>query len=452
MTILILFGLFAILLLIGMPIAFAIGIASAVAAINIFVIDNVTIVQRMLVGINSFPLLAVIFFVFTGVLMAKGGVAMRLVRLSEVVVGRLPGGLAQITVLSSMLFGGVSGSAVAEVSSIGATLIPAMEKAGYTKRYATAVVLTSATMGPIIPPSIPMILYAYVVGSVSVAGLFLAGVVPGVLIGVGLLIACYVHGRRHHHQPVPPMSGRDKLVRVADGLAGMMTLVIILGGIISGIFTATEAGAVGTVYALFLTIVIYKEIKLADLPGILWECCLTNAVVLFLIATTSVFSFIMTYEDVPQWLATSPVRGDPQPLPAAAGDQYRAAGDRPVRRPDAGPDHDGADPVADRAPARHGPDPPRDHRRGQPDLRPDHAAGRHLPVRRLPDRRHLDDRADPAAAAPARDHVRRPAVRDLRPRNLHVAAAHVRLRALTCRRVRPKRARPFGSRRLISAN
>jgi hypothetical protein len=207
--------------------------ASAVAAIDIFAIDNATIVQRMLIGINSFPLLAVIFFVFTGVLMARGGVALRLVRLSEVVVGRLPGGLAQITVLSSMLFGGVSGSAVAEVSSIGATLIPAMEQAGYTKRYATAITLTSATMGPIIPPSIPMILYAYVVGSVSVAGLFLAGVVPGVLIGIGLLVACYVHGRLYHHQPAPPTSGRDKLLRVVDGLASMTTLVIILGGITS---------------------------------------------------------------------------------------------------------------------------------------------------------------------------------------------------------------------------
>jgi tripartite ATP-independent transporter DctM subunit len=303
MTIIILFGVFAVLLVIGMPIAFAIGIASAIAAINILVIDNGTIVQRMLFGINSFPLLAVIFFVFTGVLMARGGVAMRLVRLSEVVVGRLPGGLAQINVLSSMMFGGVSGSAVADVSSIGATLIPAMEKAGYTKRYATAVTLTSATLGPIIPPSIPMILYAYVVGSVSVAGLFLAGLIPGVLIGVGLLVACYVHGRWYHDQPVPPMSTREKLIRVVDGLAGMMTLVIILGGITSGVFTATEAGAVAAVYALFLTVVVYREIRLGELPAILWECCLTNAVVLFLIATTSVFTFIMTYENVPQWLA-----------------------------------------------------------------------------------------------------------------------------------------------------
>jgi tripartite ATP-independent transporter DctM subunit len=303
MTIVILFGVFAVLLLIGMPIAFAIGIASALAAINIFVIDNQTIVQRMLFGINSFPLLAVIFFVFTGVLMARGGVAMRLVRLSEVVVGRLPGGLAQINVLSSMLFGGVSGSAVADVSSIGATLIPAMEKAGYTRRYATAVTLTSATLGPIIPPSIPMIIYAYVVGSVSVAGLFLAGLIPGVLIGGGLLIACFVHGRLYHDQPIPPMSGKEKVVRVIDGLAGMMTLVIILGGITSGVFTATEAGAVAAVYALFLTVVVYREIRLPELPAILWECCLTNAVVLFLIATTSVFTFIMTYENVPQWLA-----------------------------------------------------------------------------------------------------------------------------------------------------
>ena len=303
MTILILVSVFLLLLLLGVPVAFAVGIASAAAAINVFVVDNVTIVQRMLIGINSFPLLAVIFFVFTGVLMAKGGVAIRLVRLSEVVVGRLPGGLAQINVLSSMLFGGVSGSAVADVSSIGATMIPAMEKAGYTKRYATAITLTSATMGPIIPPSISMILFAYVVGSVSVAGLFLAGLIPGILIGLGLLIAAYLHGRWYHERPSEKLTLREKLWRVLDGALGMMTLVIILGGITSGIFTATEAGAIGAMYALFLTVVVYREIKLGDLPAILWECCLTNAVVMFLIATTSVFTFIMTYENLPQWLA-----------------------------------------------------------------------------------------------------------------------------------------------------
>ncbi len=303
MTIIILVAVFVVLLLIGVPVAFAVGIASACAAINVFVIDNVTIVQRMLIGISSFPLLAVIFFVFTGVLMARGGVATRLVRLSEVIVGRLPGGLAHINILSSMLFGGVSGSAVADVSSIGATMIPAMEKGGYTKSYATAITLTSATMGPIIPPSISMILFAYVAGSVSVAGLFLAGLIPGVLIGIGLMIAAYVHGRRYHDRKLERLPLREKAQRVLDGGLGMLTLVIILGGITSGVFTATEAGAVAAVYALFLTVVIYREIELRDLPDILWECCLTNAVVLFLIATTSVFTFIVTYENLPQWLA-----------------------------------------------------------------------------------------------------------------------------------------------------
>ncbi|MCP5150670.1 MAG: TRAP transporter large permease [Ectothiorhodospiraceae bacterium] len=303
MTLSILVGVFVVLLLLGMPIAFAIGIASACAGLTVFVMDNVTLVQRMLFGINSFPLLAVIFFVFTGVVMSRGGVGIRLVRMAEVMVGRFPGGLAQINVMSSMLFGGVSGSAVADVSSIGRMMIEAMEKDGYTRRFATALTLASATMGPIIPPSISMIMYAYLAERVSVAGLLLAGLIPGVLIGGGLLIAAYVHGRLYHNTRTPELSTAEKLRRVADGMAGMFTLVIILVGITAGIFTATEAGAIAAVYALFLTMVVYREIKPRDLPKLMWETCLTNAVVLFLIATTSVFTFVITYENVPQWIA-----------------------------------------------------------------------------------------------------------------------------------------------------
>jgi len=303
MTVLILVGLFIVLMLLGMPIAFAIGIASAAAALNLFVVDNITIVQRMLTGINSFPLLAVIFFVFSGVVMAKGGVAVRLVRMAEVLVGRLPGGLAQINVVSSMFFGGVSGSAVADVSSIGRIMINAMVNDGYTKRFATAITLASATMGPIIPPSISMILYAYLAGNVSVAGLLLAGVVPGLLIGTGLIGAAFIHGLLYHNTHTPKLTWSEKFRRIADGMAGMFTLVIILVGIVSGVFTATEAGAVAAVYALFLTIVVYKEIKISDLPALMWESCLTNAVVMFLIATTSIFTFILTYEKVPAWVA-----------------------------------------------------------------------------------------------------------------------------------------------------
>jgi tripartite ATP-independent transporter DctM subunit len=257
----------------------------------------------MLTAINTFPLLAVIFFVFAGTLMARGGIARRLVNMAEVLVGWLPGSLAQIVCVASMFFGGVTGSAVAEVSSIGAMMIPAMEKDGYTKRFATAIVLTAATMGPIIPPSIGMIVYAHVAGTVSIAALFVAGVIPGVLIGLSLMVASFIHGRLYHRKILPSLTRPEKIRRIFDGMAGVFTMVIILGGIISGIFTATEAGAVASVYALVLTVFVYREIKISELPEIIWECCLTNAVVMLLIATCSVYAWILTYENLPTMLA-----------------------------------------------------------------------------------------------------------------------------------------------------
>ena len=305
MTIAVAIGAFVVLLLLSMPISFAIGLAAVAAGATLWSVDNTTVVQQMVAAVNSFPLLAVIFFIFAGVLMARGGVSTRLVRMSEVVVGRVPGGLAQINILSSMLFGGVSGSAVADVSSIGSVMIPAMEKDGYRRDYATSVTLTSAVMGPIIPPSIPMILYAHVTGSVSVAGLFLAGAIPGLLIGLGLMGAAAWHGHRYHGKRLPAIPRREKVRRVIDGLAGLMTLGIILGGITSGIFTATEAGAVAALYALVLTVFFYREVRWRDLPGILYECCLTNGVVLFLVATTSIFTWILTYENLPILLSES---------------------------------------------------------------------------------------------------------------------------------------------------
>ena len=303
MTLIILGTLFLVFMAIGIPISFSVGIASVVATFLLPGVDNATIVQRMLTSINTFPLLAVIFFVYAGTLMARGGVALRLVKMAEVLVGWLPGSLAQIVVVASMFFGGVTGSAVAEVSSIGSMMIPSMVKDGYTRRFATAIVLTAATMGPIIPPSIGMIIFAHIAGSVSIAALFMAGVIPGVLIGFSLMAASFVHGRIWHRKVMPQLSRREKAKRVIDGVAGAFTMVIILGGILSGIFTATEAGAAASVYAMFLTMAVYKEIKWRDLPGIIWECCLTNAVVMLLIATCSVFSWILTYENLPKMLA-----------------------------------------------------------------------------------------------------------------------------------------------------
>jgi tripartite ATP-independent transporter DctM subunit len=303
MTLAILGFAFLILMLFGMPISFAVGVACVVATFLLPNVDNATIVQRMLISINTFPLLAVIFFVFAGTLMSRGGIARRLVMMAEVLVGWLPGSLAQIVCVASMFFGGVTGSAVAEVSSIGGMMIPAMEKAGYTRRFATAIVLTAATMGPIIPPSIGMIVFAHVAGSVSIAALFLAGVIPGIMIGLSLMGASFVHGKLYHQVKLPVLTSREKMVRVLDGMAGVFTMVIILGGIISGVFTATEAGAAASVYAFILTVFVYKEIKLSELPEILWECCLTNAVVMMLIASCSVFSWILTYENLPTLLA-----------------------------------------------------------------------------------------------------------------------------------------------------
>jgi len=295
--------LFVALVAIGVPISFAVGAASVIATLLLPGVDNATIVQRMLTSLNTFPLLAVIFFVFAGTLMARGGVASRLVKMAEVLVGWLPGSLAQIVCVASMFFGGVTGSAVAEVSSIGSMMIPAMVKDGYSRRFATAIVLTAATMGPIIPPSIGMIVFAHVAGSVSIAALFMAGVIPGVLIGMSLMVASFVHGKLYHQKKLPQLTGREKVRRILDGLAGVFTMVIILGGIITGVFTATEAGAAASVYALFLTVFVYKELKLRDMPQILWECCLTNAVVMMLIATCSVFTWILTYENLPRMLA-----------------------------------------------------------------------------------------------------------------------------------------------------
>src|SRR5437764_12877064 len=192
MTLIILGAAFILLMVVGLPISLAVGVSTVVATFLLPGVDNATIVQRMLTAINTFPLLAVIFFVFSGVLLARGGIARRLVMMAEVLVGWLPGSLAQIVVVASMFFGGVTGSAVAEVSSIGSMMIPGMIKDGYSRRFATAIVLTAATMGPIIPPSIGMIIFAHIAGSVSIAALFIAGVIPGILIVISLMVASFI--------------------------------------------------------------------------------------------------------------------------------------------------------------------------------------------------------------------------------------------------------------------
>jgi len=263
------------------------------------------VIQRMVKGIDAFPLLAVPFFVLAGNLLAKGGIARRLINMAYVIVGGIRGGLALVTTLSSMFFGGISGSSVADVSAIGSMLIPAMTDAGYKRARATAIVLTSATVAPIIPPSIPMIIYAYVAGGVSVAGLFLAGAVPGVLIGFGLMGVSYLLARKEGFPAEKRVPLAEAWRRIVDGLLGLLTLIIIMGGILSGIFTATESGAIAVVYTLIIVLFVYREIKIRDLPEIILDTALTTSVVLFLVATSTAFSWIMTFENLPQTMTTA---------------------------------------------------------------------------------------------------------------------------------------------------
>ena len=290
---------FLVLILFSVPISYAMGLISII----LLQIDGITLMvatKRMIEGINVFPLLAVPLFIFAGSVMSGGGLAKRMIGFVQALVGWIRGGLALANIGASMLFGGVSGSCAADISSIGSIMIPAMEEEGYDREFATAVTVTSATVGPIIPPSIPAVIYAYVAGNISVAGLFLATFVPGVLIGLALMVVTYIISVNRQY-PREAFVGVVELVkRFGSGLLGLGGFIIIVGGTTSGIYTATEAGGIASLYALIVAMVIYRELKFSDLPQILLETALTTALVMFLVGTTSIFSWYLGYSNVPQ--------------------------------------------------------------------------------------------------------------------------------------------------------
>jgi tripartite ATP-independent transporter DctM subunit len=311
----ILTGSFFALLAIRVPVAFALGVASAVTAWYLG-LPLMIVVQQMTKGLDSFSLMAIPFFILAGQIMGIGGISQRLIAMSNVIVGRIRGGLAMVNILASMFFGGISGSSVADTSSIGSILIPMMKKNGYDGDYSVAVTITSSVQGVIIPPSHNVIIYALAAGwvtvtikgvpqqfSLSIGKLFLAGVIPGVFLGMMLMIISFYLAVKRNYPKEEAVGLREGLRRIVDGFFGLLTAVIILGGVVSGIFTATESSAIAVAYAFMVTWIIYHEINWRNLQAILHESLKTLAIVAALITTSSAFGYMMTRLDVPR-LAT----------------------------------------------------------------------------------------------------------------------------------------------------
>ncbi len=290
------------LLALGVPISFCMGISTVLTML--FSIDLIpamsTVTQRIATGLDSFALLAIPLFILGGQFMNHGGLARRLIDLAKLLVGRLPGGLAIVNVLSSMFFGAISGSAVAAASAIGGTLGPIMEEEGFDKDFSAAVNIVSSTTGLIIPPSNILIIYSLASGGVSIASLFLAGYLPGMLVGVLLMmvIAFYAHYQRYPFGKRG--SVKDAVAIFFRALPSLFLIVIVIGGIVGGVFTATEASAIMVFYAFILSVIIYREIPLKKIPQILLESASTTSIVMFLIGTSMGMSWIMAYANIPQ--------------------------------------------------------------------------------------------------------------------------------------------------------
>ncbi|MGE0074488.1 MAG: TRAP transporter large permease [Sphaerochaetaceae bacterium] len=296
----ILMGSFVILLLLKFPITFTLFISSVFTALYLN-IPLMSIVQRTVSGVNSFSLLAIPFFILAGEIMGRGGISRRLVEFSNALVGRVQGGLAQVNVLASMFFGGISGSAVADVSSIGTMLIPMMVDKGYDDDYSVAVTVTSSCQGVIIPPSHNMIIFSLAAGGgVSVGKLFMGGIVPGILLGVALMIVSYIIAVKRGY-PKEERYGLKRTLKVSrDAILGLLTVVIIIGGVVSGVFTATESASVAAVYAFIITFLVYREISIKEIPKILLHSLRTLAMVMSLIAAASAFGWLLAYLRIPQ--------------------------------------------------------------------------------------------------------------------------------------------------------
>ncbi|MEM8929000.1 MAG: TRAP transporter large permease [Bacteroidota bacterium] len=296
---------FVFLIGIRVPIAYAIGLSAMITLLISMpsLPALTTLAQRMATSLDSFALLAIPFFILAGQVMNRGGIARRLIDFAKAIVGPLPGGLAFVNIIACMLFGAISGSAVAAASAIGGFMNPMMQKEGYDKSFSAAVNITSATTGLIIPPSNILIIYSLASGGVSIAALFLAGYVPGILIGLALMLVAGVYSFIKKYPTEKSVGLYLLLKRFLDALPSLLLLVVVIGGIVAGIFTATEASAVAVIYTFVLAFS-YKEIRIRDVAPIFLETVKTTAIVMLLIATSVAMSWVMSYESIPQEISS----------------------------------------------------------------------------------------------------------------------------------------------------
>jgi tripartite ATP-independent transporter DctM subunit len=292
------------LLIIGAPISVSIGVSSALAMFSIVSFDNglLASAQRMFSGMNSFTLLAIPFFVLAGVIMNNGGIAIRLINCAKVLSGRLPGSLAHTNIVANMLFGSISGSAVAAAAAVGSTMSPLQEKEGYDRKFSAAVNIASAPTGMLIPPSNTLIVFSLVSGGTSIAALFMAGYIPGVMWGLACMVVAYFMAKRRGYKSAERVTFKQGVRVFLDAIPSLLLIVIVIGGIIKGVFTATEGSAIAVVYSLFLSFV-YRTIKVKELPRIFLEATRTTAIVIFLIGASSIMSWVMAFTNIPGIIA-----------------------------------------------------------------------------------------------------------------------------------------------------
>ncbi len=300
----VLLGSFVVLMLLGMPVAYALGLASLFGALWIDLPLDAVMIQ-VASGVNKFSLLAIPFFVLAGALMAEGGMSRRLVAFASVLVGFVRGGLSLVNILASTFFGGISGSAVADTASIGSVLIPEMERKGYPRDFSTAVTVSGSVQAILIPPSHNMVIYSMAAGgTVSVAALFLAGLLPGLLLGAMLAAYCLYVARKRNFPKGELIPLRQALKVCGEAMWGLMTMVIILGGIMSGVFTANESASIAVVWSFFVTMFIYRDYKWRDLPKLLHRTVKTVTVVMILIGFAASFGYVMTLMQIPLKITT----------------------------------------------------------------------------------------------------------------------------------------------------